>query len=85
MLPGWGILKGVLIGYEHNGFNNLSRLDMMWNVRHRWPGRARFSFNCYRYSVHLLVHCPRELEMKVLMIREGLTHGYPLSVVIYGM
>ena len=21
----------------HNGFNNLSRLEMLWTVRHRWP------------------------------------------------
>ena len=29
----------------HNGFNKLSRLAMLWTVRHRWPAGARFSFN----------------------------------------
>ena len=28
-----------------NGFNELSRLEMMWAVRHRWPAGARFAFN----------------------------------------
>ena len=28
-----------------NGFNNLSRLTMMWTVWNRWPVGARFVFN----------------------------------------
>ena len=32
-----------------NGFNELSRLAMLWTVRHRWPVGARFTFNCYRH------------------------------------
>ena len=28
-----------------NGFNKLSRLAMLWTVRHRWPAGARFVFN----------------------------------------
>ena len=28
-----------------NGFNELSRLAMVWPVRHRWPAGARFAFN----------------------------------------
>ena len=28
-----------------NGFNELSRLAMLWTVRHRWPAGARFAFN----------------------------------------
>ena len=28
-----------------NGFDNLSRLAMMWTVRHRGPAGARFAFN----------------------------------------
>ena len=31
-----------------NELNELSRLAMMWTVRHRWPVGARFTFNCYR-------------------------------------
>ena len=28
-----------------NGFNELSRLAMMWTVRHSWPVWTRFAFN----------------------------------------
>ena len=28
-----------------NGFNELSRLAMLWTVRHRWLVGARFTFN----------------------------------------
>ena len=31
-----------------NKFNKLSRLTMLWTVRHRWPAGSRFVFNCYR-------------------------------------
>jgi hypothetical protein len=30
-----------------NGFNSLSRLGMLWTVRHRCPKLSRFAFNCY--------------------------------------
>ena len=29
----------------HNGFNELSRLVMLWTVQHRWPVGARFALN----------------------------------------
>ena len=32
-----------------NGFNELSRLAMLWTVRHRWPEEVKFAFNCYRH------------------------------------
>ena len=38
------------------GFNELSRLAMLWTVRHRWPAGARFAFNCYRHWAQLLLH-----------------------------
>ena len=31
------------------GFNEMSRLEMLWIVRHRWPTGARFAFNFYRH------------------------------------
>ena len=40
----------------YNGFNELSRLAMLWTVRHRWPVGARFAFNCYRHWAQLLLH-----------------------------
>ena len=41
-----------------NGFNNLSRLEMLWTVRHRWPAGARFAFNCYKHWAQLLLRQP---------------------------
>ena len=38
-----------------NGFNDLSRLAMMWTVRHRWPEGARLAFNFYSHWAKLLL------------------------------
>ena len=37
--------SGKTLVDAHNGFNELSRLAMLWTVRHRWPAGARFAFN----------------------------------------
>ena len=37
--------SGTTLVDARNGFNNLSRLEMLWTVRHRWPAGARFAFN----------------------------------------
>ena len=41
--------SGTTLVDAHNGFNELSRLVMLWTVRHRWPDGARFAFNCYKH------------------------------------
>ena len=33
----------------HNRFNKLSRLAMLWTVRHRWPAGVRFTFNSQKH------------------------------------
>eukprot|EP00804_Cyclotella_cryptica_P029931 CCRYP_017814-RA/>CCRYP_017814-RA protein AED:0.77 eAED:0.58 QI:0/-1/0/1/-1/1/1/0/182 len=38
-----------------NGFNCLSRLNMLWDVRHRWARGSRFAFNMYRHEARLMV------------------------------
>ena len=38
-----------------NGFNELSRLEMLWTVQHLWLAGARFAFNCYKYWAQLLL------------------------------
>ena len=65
-----------------NGFNELIQLAMLWTVWHRWPVGARFAFNCYRRWAQLLLHKPGELPVTI-MSREGVTQGYPLSMVLY--
>ena len=49
-----------------NGFNKLSRLAMLWNVRHRWPARARFAFNFYRHWAKLLLRHLGETPVTIL-------------------
>ena len=38
-----------------NGLNELSRLAIMWAMQHRKPAGARFSFNCYKHWVQILL------------------------------
>ena len=40
---------GTTIVDACNSFNELSRLEMMWTVRHLWPTGARFAFNFYKH------------------------------------
>ena len=35
----------TLLVDARNGFNEVNRRAMLWNVRHRWPKGARFAFN----------------------------------------
>ena len=37
--------SGTTLVDARNSLNELSRLAMMWTVRHRWPVGARFAFN----------------------------------------
>ena len=37
--------SGTTLADAHNGFNKLSRLAMLWTVRHRWPAGVRFALN----------------------------------------
>ena len=55
MLLLWDIPTGLFLGNSYNGFNNLARLAILWNVRRRCPGVVRFVFDCYRNSTQLLV------------------------------
>ena len=50
-----------------NGFNKLSRLVMLWTVRHRWPVGASFAFNFYRHWAQLLLRHLGELPVKILI------------------
>ena len=53
-----------------NGFNNLSRLNMLWDVRHRWARGSRFTFNMYRHDSRLLVCSPAGLEPEIISSKE---------------
>ena len=71
----------ILIG-ARNGFNNMSRLEMLCTVRHRCPMGVRFAFNSYKHWEQLLLHHREELPV-MLLIQEGVTQVYPLSIFLY--
>ena len=58
--------SGTTLVYYRNGFYELSRLAMLWTVRHRWPEGLRFAFNCYRHWAQLLLRKPRYPPVKIL-------------------
>ena len=76
--------SGTTLVDDRNGFNNLSRLAMLWTVRHCWPAGSRFAFNFYRHWAQLLLRQIGEPPVTILS-REGVTQGEPLSMVLYGI
>ena len=76
--------SGTTLVDARTGSNELHRLAMLWTVRHCWPARARFAFNCYRNWAQLLLRHPGEPPATILS-REGFTQGDPLSMVLYGI
>ena len=76
--------RGTMLVDAHNGFNELSRLAMLWTVRHHWLAGARFAYNCYNHWAQLLLLHPGETQVKILS-REGVTQVYPLLMVLYGI
>eukprot|EP00957_Ditylum_brightwellii_P039771 3011063-Ditylum_brightwellii.AAC.1 len=69
-------LGGTTLVDARNGFNELSRMAMLWSVCHRWPSGTRFLFNCYRHWALLVIKRPGE-EPILLHSREGVTQGDP--------
>ena len=76
--------SGSTLPYACNGFNKFSRLAMLCTVWHRWPEGVRFVVNCYRHWAQLLLRQPGEKPVTIL-IREGVTQGDPLLMVLYGI
>ena len=76
--------SGTTLVDARNGFNELSRLTMLWTVRHRWTAGGRFVFNCYMNWAQLPLRHPGEPPVTILS-REGVTQGDPLSMVLYGI
>ena len=74
----------VLLVDAANGFNNLSRYSMLWTVRHRCSKLSRFAFNCYRHAIRLVCRQPGHTA-SILLSKEGVTQGDPLSMALYGI
>ena len=64
-------LGGFLIGDADNGFNELSRFQMLWTIRHEWPAGAWFAFNCYKHWCILMVREPGGSHFVIIYSREG--------------
>ena len=58
---------------------------MLWDVRHEWPSGARFTYNCYRHWATLVVRNTKDGSGHFLHSKEGVTHGYPLAMIAYGI
>ena len=64
-----------------NGFNELSRLAIMWTVRHRWPAEVKFAFNCYRHWAQLLL-CQLGEQPVTILSKEGVTQGLSFNGIV---
>ena len=59
--------NGTTLADARNGFNDLSRLAMLWTVRHCWPAMARLAFNFYRHWAQLILRHPGNLPVTILI------------------
>ena len=76
--------QGFLVIDAENAFNSLSRVNMLWNVRHLWPEGARFAFNLYCFT-SLLICRSNTGEHLQMWSKEGSIQGCPLSMFLYGI
>jgi hypothetical protein len=53
-------------------------------VRHEWPSRARFVFNCYKHWAVLVLRGNDDHTLFICS-KEGVTQGDPLSMFAYGI
>ena len=68
-----------------NGFQNLGRYSLLWEVRHRWPSGARFAFNMYRHECRLMLRGPTGTPPIIILSREGVMQGCVWGMILYGI
>ena len=78
-------LAGCLLEDTANGFNNLSRLGMLWTVSHRWLAASRFAFNYYSHFSKLLIRVPGDRTPCIILSKEGFTQGDPMDMPLYSV
>ena len=57
---------------------------MLWAVQNEWPSVAQCTFNCYLQWDTLVIRDgggTRDLIYR----KEGVTQGYPLAIILYGI
>jgi hypothetical protein len=75
---------GMLLVDAANAFNAVNRVAALWNARILWPRCARFLFNSYRGFAFLLLQATEDTSV-ILLSREGVTQGDPLSMFLYSI
>ena len=78
------LAKLLLLIDAATGFNGLSRLAMLWTIRHRWPKMTRFAFNVYLHQRRLYVQRVCLISLVILSM-DGVTQGNPLAMALYGI
>ena len=53
-------------------------------MQHKWPSGARFALNCYLHWATLVIRAG-DRTGHLLYSKEGVTQGYPLKMVAYGL
>ena len=65
-------------------FSEISQFRMMCTVRHLRPPGARFFFNCYCHWSSLVLRDGNGTA-SFLHSKEGMTQGYTLAMILYGI
>ena len=68
----------------NNVFNEKKLTSMLRAVRHEWPSGVRLAFNCYYHWATLVIREGYGTS-HFLNSKEGVTQGYPLDMVVYGL
>ena len=76
--------SGFLLVDTKNDFNKINLIRMLCTVPHLWPSGARFVFNFYRHLSFLILQKGIGTASFIHNM-EGVTQGYPLDMVAYGM
>ena len=76
---------GFLLIDARNAFNEENRTAMIWAVCHEWPTGAQFTFKCYRHWATLVVWDTGDDSGHFLHSKKGVTQGYPLAMIAYGI
>ncbi len=80
-----GTRFGSALFDTRNGFNELNRYLMLWNVAHLWNQGSRFAFNHYRHWVCCLVWTEQGHLPLIIHSKEGITQGDCLAMSLYGV
>ena len=78
-------LAGCILVDTSNGFNNLSRLEMICTVAHRWQSTSIFAFNYYRHFSHLIIRVLVDWTLRIILTRYGVMQGDPMDTLMYGI